>query len=508
MGTWGTKAWENDSAADWFGDLMDKTQLAEQVRTALAMNPEEDPEIVRAAAHVVEQLGHAYIWPIQSLDQDVRLAIDALGKLAANSDMPRAEIRKSIRALKSRLQPGNNNASTTAKKSSDASPSKPAADVPVSAAGPATTLQHRWSTDMAPPERRKHPPGDWTSNIFEASVLDLVVLRNNQLLTTSGEWISVLDSTTGQVLWREDEICRNTFMRRCHTADADYFVVTGPAPESVVRRITDGKVLHKLAHGTAAASDLSADGSRLLVLMRNGAVNLFDVESGKLLRELEHAITPNADSYMCHITPDGRYGITQRKKDVRIWNLDSGQQIAKRASKYNALITADGQALLCSSATGGSLVDLASGKITRKFTTGQMVFPWDSTVSSDHRWIVDLKRSSSTLTIEGVRQRTDEHSPVTLAQGRGCWLDNMTLVTTRREPVKNAPGELLVWKIQPQTLVASVAIDKQFVTEKCGDPNYDAHFDIMRMAVDRKQKTIFAGDRDSHVHAFAFPELD
>lgn len=507
MGTWGTKPWENDSAADWFGKVMDQSKLADRVRTELLMDAEKYPEIIRAAAHIVEQLGHVYIWPIQSLDGDLQLAVDALTKLAANTDMPRAEIRKSIRVLKSRLQPGGDGKATIASRSAAADESELAAKTGAAAESPRQTLAHLWSVDLTDPNRRKDPPGEWKSHIFEPGILDLAIVRDDCLLTSSGEWIAVLDASTGKEVWREDSICRNTFFRRLHTAQADHFVVTGPKAESVVRRLDDGKVLRTIAHGHAAASALSVDGTRLLILSRNGEVNLFDVESGELLREMQHTENAAKEADGCLITPDRRYGVTQRHSSVRIWDLESGKQIAKRSSRYAAQLTLDGTGLFCTDATGGSLVDIASGKTVRKYAKDQLVFPWNSSVSPNQEWIVDISRVRSNMTIERVRRRTDDHSPATQAQGRGVWLNNSTVAITRKEPVKDSPGEIQIWQVDPLTLIASVGIDRAFVTQHCGDPNYDAHFHIMRMAVDREHRIIFAGDLDGHVHAFAFPDL-
>ena len=35
MGAWGEHPVDNDTAADWFGDLMDKTKLPKQIEKAL-----------------------------------------------------------------------------------------------------------------------------------------------------------------------------------------------------------------------------------------------------------------------------------------------------------------------------------------------------------------------------------------------------------------------------------------------------------------------------------------
>jgi hypothetical protein len=42
MGAWGAAAWENDRAADWFGDTFDATGLAQRVEETLSGDPEDD----------------------------------------------------------------------------------------------------------------------------------------------------------------------------------------------------------------------------------------------------------------------------------------------------------------------------------------------------------------------------------------------------------------------------------------------------------------------------------
>ncbi|MGE0712123.1 MAG: hypothetical protein AB7N76_32065 [Planctomycetota bacterium] len=82
MGAWGEGPLQNDSAADWFGDLFDRTGLREQAVAALRAGPDQ----VRAAAWLVAQLGRVYVWPIDHLDEDRILAASALLRLKACED--------------------------------------------------------------------------------------------------------------------------------------------------------------------------------------------------------------------------------------------------------------------------------------------------------------------------------------------------------------------------------------------------------------------------------------
>ena len=110
MGTWGGAPWDNDHAADWFGRLFDETHLRDRVVEGLR-SPLQRFETIRAAAHVLVQLGQVYIWPIDSLDQDLELAASRLEEVleklhweeqAGHEDERRVSIRNEIATLRSR----------------------------------------------------------------------------------------------------------------------------------------------------------------------------------------------------------------------------------------------------------------------------------------------------------------------------------------------------------------------------------------------------------------------
>ena len=47
MGAWGTKAYENDAAADWFGDLWDEFAVPAKVEATLRLDIDEFHEEIR-----------------------------------------------------------------------------------------------------------------------------------------------------------------------------------------------------------------------------------------------------------------------------------------------------------------------------------------------------------------------------------------------------------------------------------------------------------------------------
>lgn len=108
MGAWDSKPWDNDGAADWFGDTFDATGLRTKVRAALEMDIDDGHEEIRAAAAVLLFLGRIYIWPMDHIEDDLTLAIKRLEELR-NYDLYRgldeyvAEISNEIEVLKGRL---------------------------------------------------------------------------------------------------------------------------------------------------------------------------------------------------------------------------------------------------------------------------------------------------------------------------------------------------------------------------------------------------------------------
>lgn len=107
MGAWGHEPWDNDEAADWFGDLFAATKLAQRVEKALkTKDVEEFADTIRAAAYVLIALGRNYIWPVEDLDRHLRLAVEKLEAIQQLEDYEGdTRIASEIAELRSRLQP-------------------------------------------------------------------------------------------------------------------------------------------------------------------------------------------------------------------------------------------------------------------------------------------------------------------------------------------------------------------------------------------------------------------
>jgi hypothetical protein len=110
MGAWGTAAWENDGAADWFGDTFDATGFARRVEETLGGDPEDDHQEIRAAAYLLVALGRVSIWPVDDLDRHLALAISKLEAIREMDIYREADgfveaIDAEIAVLRSRLNP-------------------------------------------------------------------------------------------------------------------------------------------------------------------------------------------------------------------------------------------------------------------------------------------------------------------------------------------------------------------------------------------------------------------
>ena len=105
MGTWGFAPWDNDAAADWYGELFDEIPLAAKVEETLNGDPEEYAAEIRAASALLILLGRTYIWPIDDINRHLKLAISQMERVHATyQDEPEvaAAVADEIALLKSR----------------------------------------------------------------------------------------------------------------------------------------------------------------------------------------------------------------------------------------------------------------------------------------------------------------------------------------------------------------------------------------------------------------------
>ncbi len=174
MGAWGSAAWDNDLAADWFGNLFEKTNLARHVEKTLNLKDlEEYAAEVRAAAWLLGVLGKVYIWPIADLERHLKLAI---AKMEAIRELPDYEgvpdIDEELAVLRSHLQPLNSPAAEadgltpTAPPGRGSPPSGPAQALRnLSDPDPAVRLKAaRWITKTAALSETSNEVEAWIAN--------------------------------------------------------------------------------------------------------------------------------------------------------------------------------------------------------------------------------------------------------------------------------------------------------------------------------------------------------
>lgn len=99
---WGSKPWENDRAADWFAAAIEDSGIALRVRTTLrkvlgVKDWDDESQTARAACYVLVHLARVYMWPIDSLKDDLGLGITALQRVLLDTEYIYAnEIRDEV----------------------------------------------------------------------------------------------------------------------------------------------------------------------------------------------------------------------------------------------------------------------------------------------------------------------------------------------------------------------------------------------------------------------------
>lgn len=85
----GYAPWQDDTAADWFADLQNRTGLAECIAATLEQDVDSVSSIeIRAAAFVLLMLGRNSVWPYEYRIKQLNLAAEKLQECA---NLERAE---------------------------------------------------------------------------------------------------------------------------------------------------------------------------------------------------------------------------------------------------------------------------------------------------------------------------------------------------------------------------------------------------------------------------------
>jgi hypothetical protein len=84
VGAWGPEPWDNDDAADWFGDLFETLPLVDRVLEGLS--PASASAVNIAAIWMCVELCRVYVWDIDRLDETLAAAIGAADRILARED--------------------------------------------------------------------------------------------------------------------------------------------------------------------------------------------------------------------------------------------------------------------------------------------------------------------------------------------------------------------------------------------------------------------------------------
>lgn len=470
---------------------MRETKLDAHVRTALKLDAEEYAEVVWAAVHTLLHFGRVYVWPVEHLENDLRLGSEALKKLRANPEIPKAKIKSWERELEARLamlKPTAPKATTKAAARTVTKAQKPDA--------PRLELEHLWCVDLIEAKKRTVAHEQMPFDSRHGVVLQLEQIDNNRLLVVSGEWLAVLDLATGKPIWRQDAIERNTFLRDIFVATDKHFVVSGPGAQTTLRDLETGETIKQFKHPAFTSAALSADGARLIVMTFDQTLEVYDLPTKKRLFTVSHNLAGPKDTGHCSISSDGKFATSRWQQSLAIWDLERGAQIGKVGGVRASRFTRDRQYLLCTKSDGGVIFDLSMGKLSRKLTKAELRI---GEHSPDGRLEVKVKQQRFDYFVEGVTA-LDSKSP--LLQSSKRWLDDTHLVLPYVNKKETRDVGLRIWNIDPLEVVSEFRIDAQLIAKACDSPSYQNCPDITRIIVDRQNLKVYVGDQDHHIHAF------
>jgi hypothetical protein len=84
VGAWGPEPWDNDDAADWFGDLFETLPIVDLVLEGLS--PESGSAVNVAALWMCVDLCRVYVWDIDRYDETIATAIKTADRILARED--------------------------------------------------------------------------------------------------------------------------------------------------------------------------------------------------------------------------------------------------------------------------------------------------------------------------------------------------------------------------------------------------------------------------------------
>lgn len=106
MSAWGPGAWENDTAADWLGEVIERAALAKEIDQILKLDLQDNHELIRAAASLLHVLGQPFIWPSEHRDRQRKLAASKLRLMLERNILQDEATRDLAREELEKLAPG------------------------------------------------------------------------------------------------------------------------------------------------------------------------------------------------------------------------------------------------------------------------------------------------------------------------------------------------------------------------------------------------------------------
>lgn len=507
MGTWGVAPWENDATADWFNGVFRTTRFAEEIVRGLNASIEDDPEIVRAAGHVVFLLGHVYVWPVERLSDDLRLAADRLQRLLDSGWQPATPLRKELRAVKARLeQRTETKGSGTEDDGQDRVPAEASTDRRVAK----SVLRLAWIRDLATPEQRMNASAlRW--RIRPPAVTLLKTTGANRLLAGTDNHLELLDVVSGQRVLdlAEPGGSYTGLSDQRLVAQAGVFVAT--APERIaVRKISSGETVFAIENpGRVGAKAISPDGRLLLLLTWDGVLHVYDVERGEKRFEFKHAPPKRPECADCAVSPDGRRAVSSFEGSVCFWELESGKQLRQHRNKYAGVrLTGDGMGAITRGGTGSVLWDLESGKKIRAITGADCGPVGNQLISPDSRYVCEVapfKVHDQRGEVHSVREWTAQDAPPSgIARIDFAWFGADRLACWRN--LIGARGiatcEARLWALDPLELLGTAEVEPPLLPVENKTEPVRVGMRFFRLTADVDHKMIFAGDGNAHVYAF------
>ena len=139
----------------------------------------------------------------------------------------------------------------------------------------------------------------------------------------------------------------------------------GEAGELVLWDAGTGKLQRRLLgrdEKQAWAVAFTPDGKRLACGLTDGSVRLFDVQTGKVVREIDGGDQLRGLA----VSPNGRTVAAAIRKEIRLWDADTGKLTRTLRGHTNWIgsiaFSADGKALVSGGSDGVRLWSLAANK--------------------------------------------------------------------------------------------------------------------------------------------------